>query len=115
MNGITLEDYWSREGGPTAYLGTTMPGFPNFFSLLGPNTITGHASVIFTEEAQMTYILQMIEPIIRHEVSAFEVKPEASKVYNDRIQKKLRNSVYASCVSWYRGGMCSLLSLALCD
>jgi hypothetical protein len=34
-NGRTVKEYWEAEGGPTAYLGTTMPGFPNFFSLLG--------------------------------------------------------------------------------
>lgn len=35
INGQTLKEYWDKEGGPTAYLGTTMPGFPNFFSILG--------------------------------------------------------------------------------
>jgi hypothetical protein len=34
-NGQTVKEFWEAEGGPTAYLGTTMPGFPNFFSLLG--------------------------------------------------------------------------------
>jgi hypothetical protein len=34
-NGNSVEEYWESQGGPTAYLGTTMPGFPNFFSILG--------------------------------------------------------------------------------
>jgi hypothetical protein len=70
----------------------------------GPNTVTGHASVIFTEEAQINYALQMIKPIMQGRVKSFEVKPEASKVYNEEIQSKLRNTVYTSCLSWYRGG-----------
>jgi len=103
-NGRHVKEYWAEEGGPTAYLGTTMPGFPNFFSLLGPNTATGHASVIFTEEAQINYIFRIIKPIIQGRVKSFEVKPEASKAYNETIQSKLRKTVYTSCLSWYRGG-----------
>jgi cation diffusion facilitator CzcD-associated flavoprotein CzcO len=34
-NGQTVKEYWEAEGGPTAYFGITMPGFPNLFSLLG--------------------------------------------------------------------------------
>ena len=119
INGRTVKEYWEDEGGPTAYLGTTMPGFPNFFSIfgvsyfaekrkfnsiVGPNTVTGHASVIFTEEAQINYILTMIKPVLEQKVDSFEVKGAASKVYNEKIQAKLRNTVYSSCLSWYRRG-----------
>jgi len=103
-NGQTIKEYWEGEGGPTAYLGTTMPGFPNFFSLLGPNTVTGHASVIYTEEAQINYILRMIKPVIQQKVDSFEVLNTASKAYNKKIQTKLQNTVYTSCFSWYRSG-----------
>lgn len=36
-----MADYYKEQGGPTAYMGTTVPGFPNLFTLLGPNTVTG--------------------------------------------------------------------------
>ncbi|KAF8743609.1 hypothetical protein AX14_001672 [Amanita brunnescens Koide BX004] len=51
--GLTLAEFYQQHGGGTAYLGTCRPGFPNLFHVLGPNTATGHASVIFTEEVQV--------------------------------------------------------------
>ncbi|KAG8737052.1 hypothetical protein FRC10_008648 [Ceratobasidium sp. 414] len=52
VNNQKLEEYYKREGGPTGYMGTTVPGFPNWVTIFGPNTTTGHASVIFAEEMQ---------------------------------------------------------------
>ncbi|KAG6886526.1 hypothetical protein C0992_003560 [Termitomyces sp. T32_za158] len=52
-SGRTVQDYYNSKGGPTAYMGTTVPGFPNLYILAGPNTATGHSSVIFTEEVQV--------------------------------------------------------------
>jgi hypothetical protein len=69
--GQSLLEYFETRGGPEGYLGTTFPGFPNFFTILGscaiqmvqtnlislqfpgPNVITGHASAIFSEEQQV--------------------------------------------------------------
>ena len=47
-------------GSPKAYLGTTVPGFPNLFLLLGPNTGLGHTSVVVMIEAQLDYVLDAI-------------------------------------------------------
>lgn len=30
-----MQEYFASQGGPTAYLGSCMPGFPNLFTLLG--------------------------------------------------------------------------------
>lgn len=53
-SGQTVTEYYKTQGGPTAYLGTCMPGFPNLFTLTGPNVATGHASVIFSDEVQVS-------------------------------------------------------------
>lgn len=52
-DGVSMEDYWTAQGGPTAYMGLNMPHFPNMFTLLGPNSSAGHASVVFYEEIQV--------------------------------------------------------------
>lgn len=49
-NNKTVEEHWGRNDGPGAYNTTSMNGFPNFFLLLGPNTITGHTSAIMATE-----------------------------------------------------------------
>ncbi|THH10701.1 hypothetical protein EW145_g1153 [Phellinidium pouzarii] len=101
----TLEEYYVEHGGPTAYLGTTMPRFPNFFMLLGPNTATGHTSIIFSEEAQINYALQLLKPVIEKKVASFTVRATAADKYNELIQRRFIGSVFPSCASYYRSGM----------
>ncbi len=56
MDGATLSQTWGD--GAFAYLGMTVPGYPNFFMLYGPNTNVGSNSVIFMLEAQARYIVR---------------------------------------------------------
>jgi cation diffusion facilitator CzcD-associated flavoprotein CzcO len=41
INGQTMQEYFASEGGPTAYMGTMAPGFPNWATIFGPNMTTG--------------------------------------------------------------------------
>lgn len=100
--GGTIQEYFKDKQGPQAYRGTTYPNFPNFFTISGPNTITGHTSVIFTNECQADYIIQLIKPILERQVVTVEVKPEPTDVYNEKIQGRLSTSVFPNCQSWYR-------------
>ncbi|TFY83518.1 hypothetical protein EWM64_g500 [Hericium alpestre] len=102
--GETLHKYWKDHGGPTAYLGTTVPGFPNFSIIGGPNTGTGHASQIFTEEVQINYALKLYAPVLSGALSSVEPTDAATDAYNEAIQRRLSTSVWSSCASWYRSG-----------
>ncbi|CAE6456439.1 unnamed protein product [Rhizoctonia solani] len=104
IGGKPIGDYFKEQGGPTAYMGTTVPGFPNFFTLLGPNTATGHGSVIHSEEVQINYAMQLIKPIIRGQAKSFVPKARATQAYNDYIQEELKHTVWTSCISWYHAG-----------
>uniref|UniRef100_A0A0W0FEU3 Monooxygenase n=1 Tax=Moniliophthora roreri TaxID=221103 RepID=A0A0W0FEU3_MONRR len=96
----TVREYYDRKSGPTTYLGTTVPGFPNFYMISGPNTTTGHTSVIFTSE--VNYMLDLIGPVLSGDVTAFEVTHAATDKYNEKIQSRLKHSVFLHCASWYR-------------
>lgn len=102
--GQTVEEFYDSQGGPTAYLGTTLPGFPNFITVSGPNTVTGHASVIFTDEVQINYALKLLKPVTSSLLTSVEPTVAALNKYNDWISRRLRNSVWTQCVSWYRAG-----------
>ncbi|KAJ7740448.1 hypothetical protein DFH07DRAFT_1064204 [Mycena maculata] len=102
--GKTVQQYYDSQGGPKAYFGTTVPGFPNLFMIGGPNTATGHTSVILTEEIQINYILKFVKPILDGTVSAFDVTSRATDAYNTLIHARLARSVFVGCVSWYRKG-----------
>ncbi|KIJ69255.1 hypothetical protein HYDPIDRAFT_172706 [Hydnomerulius pinastri MD-312] len=103
LNGLTLEKYFESEGGATGYYGTVFPGFPNSFTIVGPNSGSGHASLLYTIEIQTDYILKLIKPIIDGEVKALQVKPEATKTYNAWIRRRMENTIFLSCFSYYRG------------
>ncbi|KAI9677964.1 MAG: hypothetical protein M1822_008072 [Bathelium mastoideum] len=112
---VSLNDYWANEshGAPHAYLGTCVPSFPNFFILMGPNTVTGHLSVIYTVECQINFTLRLLAPILRPRSSfllsspssshatSVSVTPSAARADDAWTQTQLRRFVWASgCSSW---------------
>ena len=78
-DGVRLADVWHEF--PRAYLGTTVPGFPNFFVVTGPNTGIGHTSAIFVIESQMEYLVRAIGAVVDAGAASIEVPPEAEDAY----------------------------------
>ncbi|KAL8278353.1 hypothetical protein RQP46_009245 [Phenoliferia psychrophenolica] len=104
-HGKRLADQWEAQGGPQAYLGTSVHGFPNFYTLLGPNAAGGAASALYSIEAQVGLVVQMIKPMMNYGVKSFETKIEAEKGYNLDLQVKLHKTVWhGGCSSWYLNG-----------
>ncbi|MCZ6731558.1 MAG: hypothetical protein O7B27_03255 [Gammaproteobacteria bacterium] len=101
MNGMTLNETWRN--GPEAYLGMTVPGFPNFFMLYGPNTNLGHNSIIFMIECQARYISRAIETIIERNLAFMDVKPETMSGFNDNLHEQMKKTAWVGgCSSWYK-------------
>ncbi|GJN70104.1 hypothetical protein PLICBS_004156 [Purpureocillium lilacinum] len=102
-HGKLLADQWKDRGGPQAYLGTAIDGFPNFFMLFGPNTAVGHSSAILAIENSINYVLKLIKPIIESKADVIEVKKSASTAWAAEVQEALRGTVLATggCSSWY--------------
>lgn len=102
-NNASMEDVWAERGGAQAYLGLAMDQFPNFFMLFGPNTATGHTSVIFATEMAIKCSLNFIRPVLNGEVSTYEVKEEAERSWTQQIQNQLQKTVFRRgvCSSWY--------------
>ncbi|CAE6533011.1 unnamed protein product [Rhizoctonia solani] len=102
VKGQQLKDYYHQEGGPTGYMGTTIPGFPNWVTIFGPNTGTGHASVIFAEELQMNYISRLLKPVLEGKIKSFVPRNESTQSWNKWVQYCLNKHVWSGCASWYR-------------
>lgn len=82
--------------------GTAMDNFPNFFLVFGPNTATGHSSVILATENMVNHSIKFIRELVNGDVETIEVKQEAEIAYTMRIQERLAKTVWASgCNSWY--------------
>jgi cation diffusion facilitator CzcD-associated flavoprotein CzcO len=85
----------------STYLGTVVPGFPNYFHLTGANTGLGHSSMLLIIESQLNYIADGVART--HSAGGtFEVRPEVAAAYNAELQRKLPGTVWGSgCSSWY--------------
>jgi 4-hydroxyacetophenone monooxygenase len=80
-DGKPLAEAWANDN-PTAYLGLTVPGFPNFFTMLGPNSGPAHGgSVIFQSECQSHYITACLVEMIEHDIAAIDVRQDAHDRY----------------------------------
>jgi cation diffusion facilitator CzcD-associated flavoprotein CzcO len=103
-DGRSLADVW--EGSPQAYLGMTVPGFPNGFLMVGPNTGLGNNSIVFMIEAQVRYVLGALRAIERHGLGAIEVRPDVHAAFQDEVQQRMPGSVWTDggCRSWYLDG-----------
>lgn len=101
-NGKLLADVWADY--PRAYLGTSIPDFPNFFVVTGPNTGIGHTSAIFVIESQIRYINNCIQGVLKRGKQSIEVKPEAEEKYTQMIHQEMQKTVWYSggCNSWYK-------------
>jgi cation diffusion facilitator CzcD-associated flavoprotein CzcO len=98
--GRRLADAWS----PTAraYLGMTVPDFPNMFLLYGPHTNGGSGSVIFTIEAGMGHVLAALEELDRAGARSIEVRREVADAFDRELREALAGTVWHSgCTNWY--------------
>ncbi|MEX1669387.1 flavin-containing monooxygenase [Zhongshania guokunii] len=98
----SLASAWNEY--PRAYLGTTIPGFPNFFVVTGPNTGIGHTSAIFVIESQMKYITDSIRRLEASGKQAIEVRSDAEAAYTNMVHSEMEKTVWKSggCTSWYQ-------------
>ena len=98
--GRSLAGVWT----PTmrAHLGTTVPGFPNLFLLLGPNTGLGHTSVVLMVESQLRQVVKALRHLRRNGSAAIEPTEPAQRRYLKRVDRAMAGTVWTSgCASWY--------------
>ena len=102
-DGTELVEEWS--GNPHAYLGTVVPGFPNFYCLYGPNSniVTG-SSIIFFVECQVRYVLGCLKLQLEDDVPALDCRRDVMDSYNKQIDElnQLRAWGAPEVSSWYK-------------
>jgi cyclohexanone monooxygenase len=100
-DGARLHDVW--RDGAHAYLGMTVPAFPNFFMLYGPNTNVGSNSVIFVLEAQARYVVRALRHMRRRRKSYVAVRPEAMAEFTRKIDRWMVGTVWTTrCSNYFR-------------
>lgn len=103
-SGKTLAEQWGHHDA-RAYLGMSVPDFPNMFIMNGPNTTAGHGgSAVLVCEFQIRYVMQAIARLATGEVASLEVREERFWDYNKELDDALSRSIWShpGMTTWYR-------------
>ncbi len=101
--GKRLDVVWGDD--PRAYLGITVPDFPNLFCLYGPATNLAHAgSIIFHSECQVRYVMGCIAHLLEGRHRSMECRRDVFEDFNQRLDEALARTVWAhpGVDSWYK-------------
>jgi 4-hydroxyacetophenone monooxygenase len=102
-DGVDLHERW--KGDARAYLGITVPEFPNLFCLYGPNTnIVINGSIIYFSECEVRYVTEAVRLLLEGRHRAMDVRPEVHDGFNERIDAANRTMAWgaSSVNSWYK-------------
>lgn len=93
VGGVRLRDKWEDDN-PKAYLGISVPDFPNFFMLGGPNSFPGSGSFLYFMEVQMRYVRSLITTMFDHGIAALDAREEVTRAYNELVDRMHERTVW---------------------
>ncbi|MGF0176679.1 flavin-containing monooxygenase [Streptomyces sp. Marseille-Q5077] len=100
--GQTLAESW--KGGMEALRGASAAGFPNWMTIIGPNTGLGNSSMILMIESQLNYMADFVKQLdVLGGRAALDARPSAVHAWNRRVQERMKRTVWntGGCTSWY--------------
>lgn len=105
--GRTLADEW--KDGMQSLRGATAAGFPNWMTIIGPNTGLGNSSMILMIESQLNYMADYLRQLALLDGSslggkvALVARPSAVHQWNRHVQTRMERTVWntGGCTSWY--------------
>ncbi|WP_052864631.1 flavin-containing monooxygenase [Streptomyces niger] len=101
-NGTTLAEEW--KDGMEALRGSSAAGFPNFLTIIGPNTGLGNSSMILMIESQLNYMIDYLRQLdLLGDRIALDARPSAVHAWSAAIQQRMERTVWSTggCDSWY--------------
>ncbi|KOG33526.1 flavin-containing monooxygenase [Streptomyces resistomycificus] len=101
-DGRTLAEAW--KGGMEALRGASAAGFPNWMTVIGPNTGLGNSSMILMIESQLNYMADFVRQLdVLGGRVALDARPAAVRAWNHRVQERMKRTVWntGGCTSWY--------------
>lgn len=101
-DGRTLAEAW--KGGMEALRGASAAGFPNWMTIIGPNTGLGNSSMILMIESQLNYLADFVRQLdVLGGRAALDARPAAVAAWNHRVQERMKRTVWntGGCTSWY--------------
>jgi len=100
-SGKVLREQFAAQ--PCAFLGITVPNFPNFFYVLGPNTVLAHSSLVFMVECQVDYIVQTVEKMAALKIKSLEPRQDCTLDFQAKMSLWTQGRNFSTeCRSWYK-------------
>ncbi|NEB03156.1 NAD(P)/FAD-dependent oxidoreductase [Streptomyces sp. SID13726] len=102
-DGRTLAEAWEGSG-MEALRGASAAGFPNWLTIIGPNTGLGNSSMILMIESQLNYLADFVRQLdVLGGRAALDARPSAVRAWNHRVQERMKRTVWntGGCTSWY--------------
>jgi 4-hydroxyacetophenone monooxygenase len=93
VGGIQLREVWDDDN-PRAFLGVSVPGFPNFFMLGGPNSFPGSGSFMYFMEVQMRYIRTLLTQMLERGITAVDATEQVNNTYNELVDSTHARTVW---------------------
>jgi 4-hydroxyacetophenone monooxygenase len=101
--GVDLHERWGADA--RAYLGITVPDFPNLFCLYGPNTnIVINGSIIYFSECEVRYVLGCVKLLLERDQRALDVRKDVHDEFNELVDAGNRSMAWgwSDVNSWYK-------------
>ncbi|MDH6627896.1 cation diffusion facilitator CzcD-associated flavoprotein CzcO [Streptomyces sp. LBL] len=101
-DGRTLAESW--KDGMEALRGTSAAGFPNWLTVIGPNSGLANSSMILVIESQLNYLADFVRQLnVLGGRVALDARPRAVRAWNHRVQERMKRTVWntGGCTSWY--------------
>jgi len=101
VDGTSLRHSWAD--GAHTYLGLATSGFPNLFTITGPQSPSVMVNVIAAIEQHVEWIADCMCYLRECNITRIEATSEAEKWWDDRVERSVQKTLYLHAKSWYRG------------
>ncbi len=100
-DGARISDIWSHHA--SAYMSHSVPDFPNYFFVGGPNSATGGGSLLIIFESIIGYVVKAVQKLSRERLRSIQVKASALASWNAYLEAYFPRTVHVDdCSSWYK-------------
>jgi cation diffusion facilitator CzcD-associated flavoprotein CzcO len=98
-DGLTLEEKW--EDGPQTYLGLSIHGFPNMFTITGPQSPSVLSNMPVSIEHHVDWVANTIEYLTENDIRLIEPTKEAEEAWTTHNRQVAESTLYTTVDSWY--------------
>jgi cation diffusion facilitator CzcD-associated flavoprotein CzcO len=99
--GVALADKWAE--GPRTFLGLSVAGFPNLFTITGPGSPSVLSNMIVSIEQHVDWIADAVTALRGRGVRTIEATPDAEDTWTRTVDENARATLYPTANSWYMG------------